>query len=122
MISLNTIAIILFTHWLADFVFQSDEVAKNKSKNIYVLMLHIGIYNLVSVIVYGIMFTSIPFSLISAFTISNSLLHFLTDYITAPIVSSCFANQDHHNAFVVIGFDQLVHILCLIGTSTLFLI
>jgi hypothetical protein len=33
MISLTEILVILFIHWLADFVLQTDKQAKGKSKN-----------------------------------------------------------------------------------------
>lgn len=117
MLSLHNIMVILFAHWIADFVFQPDEIAKNKSKDIIALLTHIFIYSAVTLGIFLIMFHTIPFGMVCAFTILNSLLHFLTDYITAPIVSNCFKIQDHHNAFVVIGFDQLVHLLCLFTTA-----
>jgi len=33
MISINIIIVILFIHWIADFVLQTDKQAKNKSKS-----------------------------------------------------------------------------------------
>jgi len=48
--------VILFIHWIADFVFQTDEMAKGKSKNWKDLIAHTFIYSwtwLFFIAIYG---------------------------------------------------------------------
>ena len=76
----NNIIYILFIHWIADFVAQTDYVARNKSKSIKVLSEHILIYFLIlyvaSIALFGV---KIAFE----FAIINSILHFYIDYVTS---------------------------------------
>ena len=75
MISLHIALLLIWIHFVADFIFQSNYTAINKSKDNYVLLYH--------VILYGILF--IPFSIQYAFL--NAALHFGVDYITSRAVS-----------------------------------
>ncbi len=99
------IAILLAVHWISDFVFQTDYVAKNKSKDNWVLLEHGTIYML-------------PFILLISplYGLINSILHIIIDYFTSRLSGKLWARGDAHNFFVVIGFDQLLHGLSLIGT------
>lgn len=45
--NLTIILIIIFTHWVADFVLQTDKQAKGKSKNFEDLFSHTQTYSLV---------------------------------------------------------------------------
>ena len=40
------VVLILFLHWVFDFVFQTDYMARNKSKSIKALASHVAIYSL----------------------------------------------------------------------------
>ena len=99
------ISIILVIHFVADFVLQSDWMAKNKSKDNKALLLHVSVY-------------SIPFMLLISplYGLINGILHFAIDYTTARLSSKLWARGDVHNFFVVIGFDQLLHALSLLWT------
>lgn len=101
---------ILVFHWIADFVCQSDWMAKNKSKSILALFSHTLIYSLVM---------SLPvlfFPWVKVFFLVTLITHTITDAITSRISSSLYQANDQHNFFVVVGFDQLVHVLTLIAT------
>lgn len=39
------------------------------------------------------------------------IFHWCTDYITSREAKKFFDKNDYHNGFVVIGFDQMLHIL-----------
>ena len=108
MISVNIILLLGLIHFVADFVFQSNYVAQNKSKSNVVLLKHVVIY-------------SLPFILFGSviFVIINMLLHFCIDYCTSRMTSKLWAKGDVHNFFVVIGFDQFLHLCCLVLTYSL---
>ena len=123
--NLTIIFLLLFTHWVADFIFQTHWQATNKSKNNMALAAHVGTYTLIWLLfLYGyvignqmtftpMMFLFIPITFVA---------HFCTDYVTSRITSYLYKKEDFHNFFVVIGFDQLLHYLQIFLTfSWLFL-
>lgn len=101
MIGVNFPAV-MFIHFIADFIFQSDWMARNKSKSNKALGVHILVY-------------SIPFTIIVGlkFGLVNGAIHFIIDYITSRITSRLWQRGEVHNFFVVIGLDQYLHFLTL---------
>lgn len=113
---------ILFTHFLADFVFQSDWMALNKSKHWDPLVIHGLVYAFCFYLGWGWHFACVTF-----------VTHTLTDAVTSRVTSSLwfidlmepvksrvtlkyptfeFARvypRKRHWFFVVIGLDQLIH-------------
>jgi len=91
---------LLATHWVGDFVLQTNFQASNKNKRLDALSLHVATYTatlfVAAVILFGLM------SAIT-FVVVNAALHFVTDYI------KLWAKQDWHRFFATIGFDQLIH-------------
>lgn len=98
---------ILFAHFVADFICQSDWMAQNKSKEFYPLAVHIAVYSAVIS----------TMTLNPLFGIINGAIHFGVDYVTSRISSGLYRNgKKIHWFFVVIGFDQFIHTATLIYT------
>ena len=114
MIQVDILLILLATHWVADFVAQSDWMATNKSNNIYALSIHVAAYTailaVVSCTVFGFTFNAVTFILL------NCLLHFMIDMITSKISSYLWGIGSRHWFFVAIGFDQFLHQVCIVLT------
>ena len=107
------IYLIIFSHFVADFVLQSDWMAKNKSKSWKALSLHISTYTIALSI--PLMFAStIKASLLYA--LINGAVHFVVDAITSRMTSKLYAKGDVHNFFVVVGLDQAIHMSTLVAT------
>lgn len=107
MITLQIIAIILVTHFLADFALQTPEQAIQKSSSNTQLLWHVSTYTAVWLFIsFGILGT---FWKPLIFVIITFLAHFGTDYYTSRIVKSYKEKEDYHNMFVVIGADQVLH-------------
>ncbi len=98
---------IIWIHWLADFVLQTDKMAKGKSKSNAWLCYHIAVYTL-PWFVFGWKFAFI-----------NAAAHFATDYISSRITSRLWAKGQVHNFFAVIGLDQAIHMTTLVCTYVL---
>ncbi len=112
------ILVILFSHTVADFVLQSDEVAKGKSSNNWTLLKHITIYTAAmlpcAAVVSGPLFM--------LFLSINAVAHFITDYITSRITTYYWLREERHKFFVTIGFDQFAHMAALLITYSALLV
>lgn len=95
---------LVWTHWFADFILQSDRIAINKSSSNQILLLH--------VVLYGVCFLWAG----AAFAIVNAVLHFATDWCTSRVTKRLWLAEQRHWFFVVIGLDQAIHMTCLLGT------
>jgi hypothetical protein len=123
--SYYTIITILFFHWLFDFYFQTDEMAKNKSKCTDALMSHVAVYSiglLFMLVLNGMFFLSdsVGTFLMSmgmvGFVVINTIAHFVTDWVTSRATSALYKEERYHDFFVVIGVDQMIHYITLFGT------
>lgn len=113
MIPLYAIIVILFAHWISDFVLQSTWMAKNKSIDNNALLSHVAVYT------FGMFLAALwlmPLADAIAFSIITFGTHFLVDHVTSRITRRLWEKQDVHNFFVVIGLDQMIHYITLFGT------
>ena len=106
------IILILFTHFIADFIMQTDKMAINKSTSIKWLSYHVWMYAVIS-----IAFISIS----PWYWIFNSLAHWVIDFFTSKWTSYLWKNEKRHDFFCIVGFDQLLHTSILIITLLPFL-
>lgn len=107
-IGLPILTAILAIHFIADFIFQSDRMAKGKSSSNIVLGTHILVYTLF-LLPFGVLYALI-----------NGALHFATDWVSSRMSKKMWEKGDTHNFFVVVGADQLIHVLCLVWTFGIF--
>lgn len=125
MISFFEVSILLFAHYIADFLFQTNWMAKGKSSSLLKLSVHIGTYTLVLFVCCFFLVLirpEITMSMIAAFAIISGLFHFAVDFFTSKITSYQHKNNmmgsdtvPNFGFFSTIGADQLLHSLCLIG-------
>ena len=107
MISVWAVVYLIVVHFFADFVMQTRWIGINKSSNNWILSLHIAMYTVML----------LPFGV--AFAVINGLLHYITDYFSSR-ASGYFHKKDQMWGFwTTIGFDQAIHMLCLVTTYSL---
>lgn len=114
---MNTILALVWLHFVFDFVFQTNDMAMNKSKSNKWLLAHIAVYT------SPFIFFGIKFALV------NGVAHFLTDWITSRINSHLWKQGSDpsrdvdsrksyvHYFFVGVGVDQAIHATCLLLTA-----
>jgi hypothetical protein len=99
--------ILVWLHFIGDFILQSDEVAKTKSSNNKVLLKHVLLYA-IPLLMFGPLFASV-----------NAGLHFIVDWVTSRLTSHYYKTGERHKFFVTIGADQALHLTCLFITLKL---
>lgn len=98
---------LIWIHFIADFIFQTDKMAINKSSSWKWLFIHVFIY-------------SIPFCIFGyKYAAINFVAHFITDAISSRITTYLWGQQARHWFFVVIGADQALHVTALFLTIPL---
>ncbi|MCL6268078.1 DUF3307 domain-containing protein [Flagellimonas myxillae] len=103
-----TFALILVAHWVGDYVFQTSRMAMEKSSKLKWLSLHVLMYMVTLGVFSAFLF---PAKQAVTYVVANGLLHFVTDFFTSRLASKY---QDNPRIFYpVLGFDQLIHGLCL---------
>lgn len=101
---------LVWLHFFADFILQSDKVALNKSKDPWILLWHVILYSLPFWFFCGWRFAAV-----------NAGLHFVVDLASSNVTSILWQKEKRHWFFVVIGLDQALHLTCLILTEGLIL-
>lgn len=125
MVSIGVVILISFIHWFSDFHMQTHEMATNKSSSNYWLSMHVLVYTGVTFLFWNffIFQPSFHYNLLT-YTLFVSyifLTHWVTDYITSRMSSKLFAKGLYHDFFVVIGADQLLHLIQLLLAYKLFI-
>ena len=101
---INKLAILVWLHFIGDFVLQSRYIADNKGRSVVVLLQHSFLY-------------SIPFIFIdSKFAIVNGCLHFFVDLGSSKLTRRYYEREEYYQFFTVIGFDRSIHMSCLFFT------
>lgn len=107
----ETILLILFVHFVADFILQTDEMAINKSKSNQWLTIHVAAY-MAGFILMTVWFIESQYWL--HWILLNGALHWITDYFTSRLNSYLWKKEMRHWFFVGIGADQFIHYACLL--------
>ena len=98
------IYLIIWIHFIADFLFQTRNIAINKSTNNYCLGTHCILY-------------AIPFVFINiGWAMLNGILHFGVDWVSSRLTSYFWKKADHYKFFGMIGIDQAIHLTLLLLT------
>ena len=109
---------LLMVHWLADFSLQTQEQANNKYNSLTVLLSHVVTYTMCMTTVIAAFYV-VKLGLITVIYVGLCLgiSHFLIDFVTSKVTHKLYEAKRYHDFFVVIGFDQFLHVLTLVGLA-----
>ena len=113
-----SIFVILICHFVFDFFLQTRKMAENKSTILEYLFQHAIVYGIglaVAVVLMRIYFPTNPGTL-AAWWMVNSVMHFVTDYVTSKATTALHKTEDRKGFFDMVGLDQLIHMITLFGT------
>lgn len=108
--------VLIWGHFVADFILQSHAMASNKSSSNAWLGKHIAAY---TVALLFILMWKYAIAGAWLYCLANGVAHFATDYVTSRMTKKLWAKNRVHDFFVVIGFDQAVHLTTLLVTMPL---
>jgi hypothetical protein len=100
--SISVILILIWLHFVADFIFQTDKMAMSKSGSFKWLSIHVAIYS-AFFLFFGWKFALFTFA-----------CHWITDALSSRATTYLYKKGQRHNFFVVIGLDQALHYTALI--------
>lgn len=103
-----TIISLVWLHFGADFLLQNDWMALNKSRDSRILTVHVLVYALPFVILFGWRYGLVNFG-----------LHWITDFLSSRATSALYRRKENHWFFAVVGLDQAIHLTSLIVTMPL---
>jgi hypothetical protein len=106
---------LLCAHYLGDFVLQTNNMAKNKSKSFFVLFVHVLVWSTV-ILIASLLALPISYRLCFIFVTINFGLHFAIDAVTSRWMAAILFVGKRHEFFMLLGLDQLMHQLCLLVT------
>lgn len=115
-VTLLTIMWFLSSHYITDFIIQSEEQAKEKSYDSLILLEYCIEYALVMSVMTGIYslfingWNDVSYWIVTSF-ICYLVTHFYIDFSTSRISSKYFKEKEAHMGFVILGLDQLIHYL-----------
>lgn len=98
------IIVLIWFHYVADFLLQTRKVGESKSSSNLILSQHVLLY-------------SIPFFWFGwEFALVNLVGHFVTDWCTSRVTKWAWKNNKMATFWDTIGLDQAIHMTTLIGT------
>jgi len=97
------IVILLFVHWIGDYVLQTNEMAANKANGVRWLSIHVAVYA-VALFCFALFFFEVAAALY--FVLANAALHWVTDFLTSRTATK-YKNRPRIY-FPIIGLDQFI--------------
>mgnify|MGYP005991371737 CR=1 FL=1 len=99
----------ILIHFLADFGLQTHDQATNKSISNKWLFYHVGVYSLIWFLAAFML--NDDWIKVLFFALVTFSCHFITDWLTSRIGKPFWEKKNLHDGFVVVGFDQVLHMI-----------
>jgi hypothetical protein len=101
--------VLLFIHWIGDFLFQTSAMATQKATSIKWLSIHVTVYT-ATLLFFSVWLLDTEIAI--QFSLLNGALHWITDFFTSKLMARYL--QRPRIYYPLMGFDQLIHQGCLL--------
>lgn len=118
--------ILLFSHWVGDFVLQRHQWSLDKSSSNLALSKHVVVYTaaIFAGFEWAVLLTGFGadwgltkfISITLVFALTNGIAHWIIDYFTSRLNKRLYAEGRVHDFFVSVGFDQFLHYAVMLGS------
>ena len=109
----GVILMILFAHFVGDFVVQPDNVAQNKWHSNKALTIHVALYTLMLFLfVWLFIIPTTDFDTWYCYlwwAVINGVFHWMTDYVISKDRKMYWDEKDYRMYFIMVGIDQMAH-------------
>lgn len=120
LIEIPILICLFLIHWIGDYVLQTREQGDGKSSSNSLLLEHTVTYSVflgLGVFLMVVVFNmSISIESIMMYATTNFLLHTITDWFTSRATKTLWAVGEEWATFAVMGFDQFIHMTCLVAS------
>lgn len=119
-IEISVLLFLFLIHWIGDYLLQTRAQGNGKSSNNKLLLEHTITYS--AFIGLGVFTMALVFNMpvtiesIVQYAVINFVLHTATDWVTSRMTKSLWTRRQEWATFAVMGFDQLIHMTCLVVT------
>jgi len=103
--------VLLFAHWVGDYVLQSNEMALQKATSLKWLTVHVSVYCIPVFIASALLF---PLQQALVYLAINGVMHWITDLVTSRLANRYRSSPRLFHS--IVGFDQFFHGACLLAT------
>ena len=107
------ILVILFAHFVGDFVVQPDKVAQNKWHSNKALTIHVALYTLMLFLFVWLFLIPtadfVTWHWYLYWAVLNGASHWVTDYVISKDRKTYWDEKDYRMYFIMVGFDQMAH-------------
>lgn len=110
--SLYLILAIVVTHYIFDWVLQTQEMSLNKYKCNKALGRHVAVYT------SGLVLLALFSPLSIWWALFNGFVHFWVDYTTSKMTHNYYEKGKMKSFWNTIGADQMIHYIILFVTSS----
>lgn len=108
-------AFIMFGHWIADFIFQTEWMANKKHEEWIPLLVHSAVYALTVTLVLWLTLLHVTIMEAKVAFIMLFVSHAAIDWITSRINYMLWQDGLVRQFFCCIGLDQWMHLTILLG-------
>lgn len=116
MLNTNHLFYLLLLHFVADFICQSNMSITHRGKDFGWLLVHIVGYVLTffAGMMLGVLFLGFSAIMVFKLTLTILTVHSFVDFCLGKITSHFWEMKQHRWAFVIMGAEQIFHIILLI--------
>lgn len=118
MININHAILLLFLHFIAEYLCQGESATTRKNIDLGWLILHAIVYAFIFLcgLAFASLFLRLPLGTVASITFIIFCTHIIVDFFTGRLIDFFEIRKENHMAFIVFGSQQFMHAMILLTT------